>query len=63
MCKSLKRERNHIILQVAFAIDRYLASIEAMEMVCCFFDFQETRESLMKIQKPLIDLLVFGQTT
>ena len=52
MCKSLERERSHIISQVALAMDQYLALVEDLEIVCCFFDFHETRKSPMEIQKP-----------
>lgn len=39
----------------------YSDSSVDLEIVCCFFDFQETRETLIKIQNPVIDLIVLGQ--
>uniref|UniRef100_A0A7N2REG5 Uncharacterized protein n=1 Tax=Quercus lobata TaxID=97700 RepID=A0A7N2REG5_QUELO len=39
----------------------YSASIENLEIVDCFFDFQETNESLIKMQYPVTDLLVSGK--
>lgn len=42
------------------AIDRYSASIEDLKTVCCFFDFQEMRESPRNIQNPKTDRLVLG---
>ena len=39
----------------------YLASEELLEIVCCFLDFQEMRDSPRKIEKPVTDFLVSGQ--
>ena len=38
----------------------YSASVEDLETVFCFLDFQQTREEPMRIQKPVTDLLVSG---
>jgi hypothetical protein len=43
------------------AIALYYASAEDLETVCCFLDFQEIRESPMKIQKPVTDFRVSTQ--
>ena len=61
MCRSLNKENIHINSQVAFAMEQYSTLANDLDTVCCFFDFQETKESLMKTQNPLIDLLVSGQ--
>ena len=42
-------------------MDLYSASVEDFETVCCFLELQETKESPMKMQKPLTDLLLSGQ--
>ena len=39
----------------------YSASAEDLDMVVCFLDFQETKESPRKMQKPVVDLLESGQ--
>jgi hypothetical protein len=41
-------------------MDLYSASAEDLEMVCCFLDFQDTKESPRKRQKPVTDFLVSG---
>lgn len=43
------------------AIARYSASAEEREMVDCFLDFQETKASPRKIQKPVVDFQESGQ--
>lgn len=58
---SLSRESNHTISQVALAIERYSASADDRETVCCFLDFQDTKEEPRKTQKPDVDLQVSGQ--
>ena len=40
---------------------RYSASAELREMVGCFLVFHETKQSPMKIQKPVVDLRDMGQ--
>ena len=46
---------------MAFAMEWYSTSAVDLDTVCCFFDFQETKESPMKTQNPLIDLPVSRQ--
>ena len=58
--KSFNKLINHTNSHVALAIDLYSASIEDLETVHCFFDFQEIKDAPMKIQKPVTDLLVSG---
>lgn len=58
--KSFSKEISQTISQVARAMDRYSASAEDLDTVCCFFDFQETKEVLISTQKPDIDLRVSG---
>ena len=36
----------------------YSASKELLEMVCCFFDFQEIRDSPGYMEKPVTNFLV-----
>jgi hypothetical protein len=59
--KSLSKEDNHISSQQVEANVRYPASAEDLDTICCFFDFQDTRESPIKTQKPMIDLRVSKQ--
>ena len=61
MCKPLSKEKSRIISQVALARDRYSALTGDFDTICCFFDFHETKESPMKMQKLLIHFLVFGK--
>ena len=58
---SFSNERSQVSSQVAFAIDLYSASADDLETVCCFFDFQEIKESPRNTQKPLTDLLLSRQ--
>lgn len=37
----------------------YFDSVELLEIVVCFLDFQDIRESPYLTRKPVIDLLVF----
>lgn len=39
----------------------YSASKDDMGTVVCFLDFQDTKDSLMNIQNPVIDLLESGK--
>ena len=39
----------------------YSTLVDDLDTMCCFFDFQGTKESPMKTQNPLIDLLVSRQ--
>lgn len=61
MCKSLSKERSHIISRVTFTMDLYSASAEDQETVNCFFNFQDIRESPRNTQKSLMDLRVSRQ--
>ena len=61
MPKSFNRFTNYISSHVALAIDLHSASVEDLAIVFCFFDFQETKESPIKTQKLVVDLLVSGQ--
>jgi len=47
--------------EVIEAIALYSASVEDLETVGYFFDFQVRRESPMKIQKPVVDFLLSKQ--
>jgi hypothetical protein len=49
------------ISQVTAAIDRYSASADDLDTVCCFLDFQDIKESPRKTQNPVTDLLESGQ--
>ena len=51
MCRYLNKENIHINSQVAFSMERYSVSVDDLDIVCYFFDFQETMESPMKTQK------------
>ena len=53
----------YTISQVATAINLYSAFVEDLEIMDCFFDFQDTKESPMKMLYPVIDLLVSGYET
>ena len=50
----------HTTSHVAAAIALYSAFVKDLEMVDCFLDFQETKDSPIKMQYPIIDLLVSG---
>lgn len=41
MRRSLNKEDNQTTSHVAFAIDLYSASVDDLDTVCCFLDFQE----------------------
>ena len=43
------------------AMALYSASKELLEMVCCFFDFQEIRDSPRYMEKLVTNFLVSGQ--
>jgi len=45
---------------VVDVISQYSVSVEDWEIIECFLLFQETRESLKKIQKPVTDLQFMG---
>lgn len=61
MCKSFMRENSHIISHIALVMDLYSASTEDLDNVYCFFNFQLAKESPMKMQNLLLDLMVFGR--
>lgn len=46
--KILEQRENHSNSQVVEAIGRYSASVEDLETLCYFFDFQEISESRKK---------------
>jgi hypothetical protein len=50
-----------MISQHVTAMALYFALVEEQDMVCCFLDFQEIKESPRNKQKPMIDFLVSGQ--
>lgn len=52
--KSFRRVFSHTISQLAVAIFQYSDSIEDRETFYCFLDFQDTKESPSKTQRPVI---------
>lgn len=52
---------SHCSSQEVAASALYSASVEDLLTVTCFLDFQEINQSPMKMQNPVIDLLVSGQ--
>lgn len=56
--KSLSNCLNQIISLVTDPIALYSASVELLETVVCFFDFQEIKESPRKTQNHVTDLRV-----
>lgn len=59
--KSFKSLEIHVNSLVTKVKALYLASMEDLETVTYFFDFHDMRESLKKIQKFEVDLLVLRQ--
>ena len=55
--KSLKSCLSHISSHVVEAIALYSASAEDLEMVACFLDFHEIKESPRNMQNPVTDFL------
>ena len=49
------------ISHVTTAIDRYSASADDLDIVCCFLDFHDIKESPRKTQNLVTDLLESGQ--
>ena len=47
--------------QVTAAIERYSASVEEQDTVCCFLVFHDTGENLRSTRRPLNDCRVRGQ--
>lgn len=58
--KSCKRYWKKVMSLLALAMERYSAVAEERETTCCFFDFQEIRESPKSIQKPETERRVTG---
>ena len=61
MPKSRSSFFNHSSSPVVAAMARYSALADDLEMVVCFFAFQETKDSPRKTQKPVTDLRVSKQ--
>jgi hypothetical protein len=59
--RSWSKLSNQTISQVVEANERYSTYAEDWEMIVCFLDFQETKESPKKVHKPVTDFLVSGQ--
>ena len=59
--KSLSKGISHINSQTTDAIALYSASAEDLETVCCFFDFQDIKESPRNTQYSVIGLLISRQ--
>ena len=56
------KANNHMISQVlVFVIERYSASAEERDTICCFLDLYDMRDEPKNTQKPEIDRLVSGQ--
>ena len=53
--KVMKKLLEPRISLVVAASARYSTSVEEREIVCCFLDFHEFKESPRKAQKPVID--------
>ena len=51
----------HIMSQRETTMNLYSISAEDREMVCCFLDFQDTKESPRNKQNRVTDFLVSGQ--
>ncbi|XP_060969971.1 protein FAR1-RELATED SEQUENCE 9-like [Cannabis sativa] len=52
---------DNILRDVYCSLDRYSAFAENFETIVCFFDFHDMRDLPRKMQKLMIDRLVFGQ--
>lgn len=48
----------HFIFEVVSDKDLYSASVELLEMVCCFFEDQDMMLLPKKVQNPPVDLIV-----
>lgn len=59
--KSFIKFKIYTISHVVFAIERYSASAEDRNTVCCFLDFHDMSDDLTKIQYHVRDLRVSGQ--
>lgn len=60
VCKSASRDNIQMNSHVALAMDLYSASVEDLDTLCCFLDFQEIKELPSITQKPDMDLRVSG---
>ena len=63
VCITLKLDKirfNHFNLHVVIVIERYSTS-DNLDTICCFFIFQEIRESPINIIQPVSDLRVSRQ--
>lgn len=56
--KYVNKDINQSTSEVTIAIDLYSASAELLEIVACFFDFQQIKEFARKTQKPSMYLLI-----
>ena len=45
------------------AIALYSNTVDDLDIICCFLDFQETKEFPIKTQYPMVDLQVSGHAT
>lgn len=57
MCKSLKMYKSQINSHVGEPRGRYSTSDEDLNIICCFFAFQETSDEPMKKQYHDVDFL------
>jgi hypothetical protein len=55
MVKSRSKAINQVSSHEQEAMERYSASADERETVCCFFDFHEMREAPRKTQKPVVE--------
>ena len=60
-CSSSNNLTSQVTSLAAEAIALYSASLEDLEIVPCFFDFQLIGEEPNNKMYPVIDLLLFGQ--
>jgi hypothetical protein len=58
--KSLSKDISQTISHAVEAMDQYSASAENRDIVCCFLDFKEIRDSPKKTQKPVMERRVSG---
>ncbi|PNX59426.1 hypothetical protein L195_g059683, partial [Trifolium pratense] len=56
--KALKSCFSHNNSEVTAANALYSASADDLDTVTCFFDLQDTKDSPMKMQNPVVDFLV-----
>lgn len=58
ICRSLSNEEIQTNSETMVAMARYTMAIDDLEIMTCFLDFHDTRESLRNIQKSMIEHLV-----